>query len=180
MKLVDNYEYLVETKKSRRYECAVNKQCLCLSTADSDFRFPKYITEDVAEYMSHGDLNYSFRKEEFKDTINYWYKKEYGNKQTKDFKTSNIIIGNGVINFLQLAIRSFSNIGDGIIFFSPVYYSFQTAILNLGRKVQKSKLIFNTHTQEFEINFEEFENLMKKESNKIFLFCSPHNPIGKV
>ena len=189
MKLRNNYKYLCKDRTSRRY----NKTCegmgeyckdnysFCLSTADSDFQFPKYITNDLMKFLKKGDLNYSFKHSAFVPLINTWYKNHYnGDNLHKEFNSDNVMAGNGVINFVQLSILSFSNEGEGVIFLAPSYYAFLTSINNAKRIPKRSELIFNNEKKTFEIDFEDLENLMKEKSNKILLLCNPHNPIGMV
>ena len=197
MKLINNYEYLRKTKTTRRYssemlgttvtpkkiseEILNSDDVLCLSTADSDFQFPKYIAEDLTKFFKNGDMNYSFKHDSFVLDVDYWYKSRYNALNLhKTITPENVIIGNGVINFLQYAIEAYTNEGEGVIFFSPVYYSFLSSVVNSKRKVEKCTLIYNEEQKQYQIDFVLLEKLMKDANNKMLLFCNPHNPIGRV
>ena len=182
MLLKDNYRHLCDARTSRRYRSDYNGEgSYCLTTADSDFEFPNFITDDLIKFLKNGDMNYSFRHDSFVELINIWYKNHYNDSNLhKDFNLNNVMAGNGVINFIQLSINAFSEKGDGVIFLSPVYYSFLTSVENAERVPQKCRLLFNKEENKYEINYKHLETLMKESKNKIFLFCNPHNPIGRV
>ena len=61
---------------------------------------------------------------------------------------------------------------------SPVYYPFRDAIINNERMLVESPLI---RTKEgYEIDYADFEQKIQKNDVKLFIFCSPHNPVGRV
>lgn len=66
----------------------------------------------------------------------------------------------------------------GIIILTPVYYPFKDAIVNNGRKLIESPLRRTGNT--YEIDFEDFENKIVENDVKACIFCSPHNPVGRV
>ena len=83
----------------------------------------------------------------------------------------------GIVPAINFAIQAFTNPGDKILVQTPVYFPFFKSIENNQRKVLNSplKLIGN----KYEINFENLEARLKDDV-KLMLFCSPHNPVGRV
>ena len=77
---------------------------------------------------------------------------------------------------INFAIEAYTNIGDGIIIQSPVYPRFAASIQQRKRKVIDNILLYEKG--KYKIDFVDFEKKAKKA--KLFLLCSPHNPIGRV
>lgn len=93
-----------------------------------------------------------------------------------DIKQEWIVQTNGVVQGLYAAVRTFSNPDDGVLILTPVYYPFYRAIEKNNRKVVESPL--QLVNGRYEIDFDDFEE--KAKSAKIFMLCSPHNPVGRV
>src|SRR5699024_3912570 len=73
---------------------------------------------------------------------------------------------------------AFSDKGEGVITFRPVYYPFQSAIMDNERTEVNVPLI--NQDNYYTIDFEKFEEAARDSNNKVLLFCSPHNPVGRV
>ena len=84
----------------------------------------------------------------------------------------------GVIPAFFAAIRAYSEPGDGIIVNTPVYYPFYLAIERNARKVIRNPLL--VQDGKYQIDFEGLEEMARHPKNKVLLFCSPHNPTGRV
>jgi cystathionine beta-lyase len=77
-----------------------------------------------------------------------------------------------------MAVRAFTNEGDGVLIQRPVYYPFSHAIHPNNRKIVNNPLIFSDGR--YEIDFVDFERKLAESGAKLFIFCSPHNPVGRV
>ena len=87
-----------------------------------------------------------------------------------------IIPVQGVIFAAATAIRALTEKGDGVMICQPVYYPFANIVKDNGRKLVVNELVLKDG--KYEIDFDDFEK--KAEEAKVFLFCSPHNPCGRV
>ena len=77
-----------------------------------------------------------------------------------------------------MAIRAFTEEGDAVLLQQPVYYPFSETILDNHRKLVNNPLkLENGH---YEIDFNDFERKIAENHVKLFLLCSPHNPVGRV
>lgn len=77
-----------------------------------------------------------------------------------------------------MAVKAFTNEGDSVIIQQPVYYPFKETIEDNNRVVVNNSLKnVNGH---YEIDFEDFERKVKENNVKLFILCSPHNPVGRV
>ena len=61
---------------------------------------------------------------------------------------------------------------------TPVYYPFMSAVEDQGRRLVKSELVNNGGV--YSIDFEDFERKIVTENVRVFILCSPHNPIGRI
>ena len=84
----------------------------------------------------------------------------------------------GVVTAFFEGIKAFSEPGDGVIIMPPVYYPFYNAIELNDRKIVRNSLLDTGKS--YKIDFDDLESKAKKSENKILLFCSPHNPTGRV
>jgi cysteine-S-conjugate beta-lyase len=74
-------------------------------------------------------------------------------------------------------IHGFTKPSDKILIQEPVYHYFKKSILELSRVAVINQLEFINGS--FEINFSLLESQLI-DHVKIFLLCSPHNPIGRI
>lgn len=88
------------------------------------------------------------------------------------------VLSPGVLPALFASVKCYTQPGDGVILFSPVYYPFRDSITVSGRTVVDVPLI--DRARHYEIDWAAFEQAAAKPENKLLLLCSPHNPVGRV
>lgn len=145
-----------------------------LSVADMELKNPPEIIEGLKEYLDHAVLGYAMPYEGFYDAVINWQKTRHNWNIKKEW----IVNTPGVVNAFFAAVRAFTNPGDGVIVFQPVYYPFFMAIEKNERELINCPLI-NTHGY-YTIDYDKFDELAKNSKNKLLIFCSPHNPVGRV
>ncbi|MBY7703544.1 aminotransferase class I/II-fold pyridoxal phosphate-dependent enzyme [Vibrio harveyi] len=79
---------------------------------------------------------------------------------------------------MHQAIIAMTNENDSVLIQSPLYKPFEKSILSNNRKVVENKLIFDQQAKTYKIDFDDFENKIKTNNVKMFMFCNPHNPGG--
>ena len=84
----------------------------------------------------------------------------------------------GVMFGVTMAIRALTKENDAVLICQPVYYPFSNVVINNNRKLVVNELVLNNGR--YEIDFDDFEEKIIKENVKVFLFCSPHNPVARV
>ena len=141
--------------------------------ADMDFKVAEPISNALEKRANHGIFGYVYPHESFYLTFIDWVQKRHGWKIEKDW----ILVLPGVISGLNLSARVLAKEGENMILQSPVYPPFYRVIENNHRNVIDNPLVLNDG--KYEIDFDDLEN--KIDSNtKALLFCSPHNPVGRV
>ena len=147
---------------------------LPLWVADMDFRTAPEILERLEQVVQHGIFGYSEGKEDYFLAVQHWYK-EYFSWETKErwlVKTP------GVVFAIAAAIRAFTKEGDGVLLQQPVYYPFRETIADNHRVPVNSPL--KQVNGRYEMDFEDLEKKIRENHVKLFLLCSPHNPVGRV
>lgn len=91
---------------------------------------------------------------------------------------ASIVLIEGVVPAISTAIQSFTKEDDAVLINTPVYPSFARSVrLNNRKLIENSLVKVNGH---FEIDFEQLERDIVDNDVKLYVFCSPHNPGGRV
>lgn len=145
-----------------------------LSVADMEFRNPPEIAEGLKEFMDTHILGYTGPTREYYDAVCAWMERRHNWHIEPDW----IVGTHGVVEALKVSVEAFCKPGEGVITFTPVYYPFYMAIENHGCEIARCPLRYQDNA--YTIDFGLFEKLCSEENNKMFLLCSPHNPVGRV
>lgn len=142
--------------------------------ADMDFKCCDEILNDMHRKINHGIFGYSKNDENYFNAIKNWYSTNFNTELKQEW----LITTPGVVFALATAVKTITNENDYVLINNPVYYPFTEVVENNKRKIISSNLILiDNH---YEIDFNDFENKIKQYKIKLFLLCSPHNPVGRV
>ncbi len=144
------------------------------SVADMEFKNPPRIAEGVGEYLKNSIMGYTFGTDAYYNAVIGWMKRRHGWDIQKDW----IVEYPGVVPALFHMVQRFTEPGDGVLLFTPVYYPFYNAVKLNGRELAESRLVLKG--RRYEIDFADFEAKAKDSKNKLLLLCNPHNPVGRV
>lgn len=142
--------------------------------ADMDFKAPKEVIETLQKKIEFGVFGYSLTREEYYSAFINWEKENHNWEIKKDW----IRFTPGVVTGIFWCVNMLTNKGDGVIINMPVYYPFHNAIKDLDRTLIYSQLINNQG--KYTIDFEDFEKKIVENNVKLYILCSPHNPVGRV
>lgn len=147
---------------------------LPLWVADMDFQTAPGIVERLKKVAEHGIFGYSDGKEDYFRAVFGWYKKQFGWEVKKEW----LVKTPGVVFALAMAVKAYTKEGEAVLLQQPVYYPFSEVIGDNDRKLINSPLVLKDG--HYEIDFADFEKKIKENDVKLFLLCSPHNPVGRV
>ncbi|MDD3205739.1 MAG: pyridoxal phosphate-dependent aminotransferase [Lachnospiraceae bacterium] len=163
---------------SEKYDFTVERgkpaDILPLWVADMDFRAPEEVLDALHQAVSHGIFGYSEVKSDYYEVIANWFTRffQWTPKEEWLIKTP------GVVFAINAAIRGLTKENDAILIQTPVYYPFGNSVIQNNRKLVKNELVYqNGH---YEIDFTDFEKKIADNQVKMFILCSPHNPVGRV
>lgn len=145
-----------------------------LSTADMEFFNAPEITKGLQEYIGRMVLGYTNPTDAYYDAVIQWMKKHHHYEVKKEW----IELSAGVVPAFSALIKSFSEPGDGVLLMTPVYFPMSMSIQASGRRLVENPLKLTD--QGYEIDFEDLEAKAADPGVKLLLFCSPHNPVGRV
>jgi cysteine-S-conjugate beta-lyase len=167
----DGGEFIKEAGLTERYD----DETLPLFTADMDLPVPQPLIDALHKTVDHKIFGYSIFPNEYYEAIQHWFK----NRHDWEIKKEEIIYSPGTVHALNVAVRAFTDPGDGIIIQRPVYPPFTSAIEGNGRQVRNNALKCDDEGY-YSIDFEDFEVKAKEEKTKLFILCNPHNPTGRL
>ena len=147
---------------------------LPLWVADMEIQSPKAVRDALIKRVNHGVFGYGRVEDSYYDAFFAWQKEHHG----MDLAKENVRFATGVVGSLYAAVRSYTKEGDSVIICSPVYYPFYDAILNAGRKLVTCEL--DNHEGYYTLDLAKFEKEIADNDVKMFILCSPHNPVSRV
>lgn len=143
--------------------------------ADMDFRSPEPIVKALEKRAAHGVYGYNMDSGEALEAFVGWAKARHGLHIEPDW----IIRSPGVVTALGIAVQGFTTETDSVVIMPPVYPQFIEMVEFNQRKLLYAPLQFDQDNRP-EIDFEALEGLFEKEKPKMLIFCSPHNPLGRI
>lgn len=167
----DGGELIKEIGLTDRYD----EETLPLFTADMDLPVPQPLVDALHKTVDHKIFGYSVCPNEYFEAIQHWFKKRHD----WDILKEEIIYSPGTVHALNVAVRAFTEPGDGIIIQRPVYPPFTSAVEGNGRHVVNNALKCDDEGY-YSIDFEDFEAKAKEDKTTMFILCNPHNPTGRV
>lgn len=148
---------------------------LPLWVADMDFKTSSYVEDALAERARHGIFGYSESQTPYFEIVRDWMKRHHD----WEVKEPWLIKTPGVVFALAMAVKAYTEPGDGVLIQSPVYYPFSEVIEDNGRRIVSNTLVLG-EDHKYHIDFEDFERQIKENQIKLFFLCNPHNPVGRV
>ena len=142
--------------------------------ADMDFRTPACVIEALVDSSNHGIFGYSESGHDYFETLQAWFYSYFGWEVRPEW----LIKTPGVVHAICSAIRALTIKGDSVIVQQPVYYPFSESILGNSRKLVVNQLVYSEN--KYSIDFEDFETKIIENAVKMFILCSPHNPVGRI
>lgn len=141
--------------------------------ADMDFRPPQCISDAVAKMHEHGVYGYYGDDAPYREAICWWMKSRHG----WDVDPAGIFTTHGLVNGTAMCVDAFTNPGEGVVLFTPVYHAFAKVISAAGRTVVECEM--NNIDGRYELDFDAYDAQMTGNETML-VFCSPHNPSGRV
>ena len=148
---------------------------LPLWVADMDFPTAQPVLEALHQRINHGVFGYTEADpDRFFSVLQGWFLAQHQWEIRKEW----LLQTPGVVFALALAVKAYTQPGDAVLIQQPVYYPFTEVILDNGRRRVSNDLVLRGGR--YEIDFADLEEKIVANHVKLFLLCSPHNPVGRV
>lgn len=144
--------------------------------ADMNFPVVPTVQEEMAKRLQHPTFGYFEPREEYYDSIIRWQRSHNG---VTELRKEHIGYQNGVLGGVASALEVFCSRGDKILVHSPTYIGFTNTLTNNGYQIVHSPLVPDEQGV-WRMDFEDMERLLRQEHIHAAVFCSPHNPTGRV
>ena len=156
----------------RKLHPGLPPEVIPLSVADMEFVNPPEIAEHLSHYLETMILGYTQPTDSYYAALSDWMARRHNWKIDREW----VVPSPGVVPALCHMVQAYTEPGDKVIVFPPVYYPFYSAIRENGRQVLECPLL--EKDGHYEMDFDRFAQVA--EEGKVLLFSSPHNPVGRV
>lgn len=146
---------------------------LAMWVADMDFRPPQVVLDAVQAQVDHGIMGYFGDDSAYRAAVQWWME----TRHDWSIEADHIFTTHGLVNGTAMCVDTFTNPGDGVVLFTPVYHAFAKVIKANGRRVVECEL--TQDNGRYEMDFDAYDAQMDG-SERMVILCSPHNPGGRV
>ena len=144
--------------------------------ADMNFPTVPTVIEKISERLKEPHFGYFMKREEYTQAIIDWHKLRHG---VTDITKECIGYQNGVLGGVTSALNVFCSKGDKVLVHSPTYIGFTHVLEDNGYHAILSELK-KDEKGIYRMDFEDMEKKIKEHKIHATIFCSPHNPCGRV
>jgi len=149
---------------------------LSMWVADMNFATVPSVTSAIAQRLSHPLFGYFETRKEYYDSIIAWQKNRNG---VLGLTEEHIGYENGVLGGMLSAMAVFCSQGDAVLVHAPVYMGFSGSLKSAGYNMVCSPLV-QDEAGVWRMDFADMEKKIVENGIHAAIFCSPHNPTGRV
>ena len=144
--------------------------------ADMNFPVLPEIQQAIIDRVKEPHFGYFEPREEYYDAIIRWHETRNG---VTGLTRGNIAYENGVLGGVLSALNVFCSKGDRVLVHSPTYIGFTKSLTNNGYNMVHSPLVRDGNGV-WRMDFADMERKIAEQHIHAAIFCSPHNPCGRV
>lgn len=142
--------------------------------ADMDFTSPPEVIEGFQRIVEHGTFGYTWCFDEFYDAVINFQRQRHHVSVEKSW----ITLTYGTVSTLHYTVQAFCQPGDYVMMNTPVYDPFAMAAQRQDVRVLANPL--RVEDNRYQLDFDLIESQLKTYHPKLWFFCSPHNPSGRI
>lgn len=169
-----NFDKLSQRRHTSSEKWDVKENELPMWVADMDFMVMSEMQDAIKKAATDMSYGYTFPTKEFFESFQYWWK----TRHNLLIDTNSMIYVTGVVAALDSLVRALTKENDSVMILSPVYNNFFVVVETNNRHLVISNLLYQN--DDFYIDYQDVEEKIVKNNVKLFIFCNPHNPIGKI
>ena len=169
-----NFDNVTDRFGTLSYKWDVKEGELPMWVADMDFPVAEPIMTAICKRAEHGIFGYTYTPEEYFESVSGFYERNHNFK----IPTEYMVYSNGVVAAISSMVRKLTTPAEKVLIQAPVYNIFYNSILNNGRVVLSSDLVYENG--EYHIDFADLEEKMADKQTSLMILCNPHNPVGRI
>lgn len=169
-----NFDKLTDRRKFDTLKWDMPEGTLPMWVADMDFECAPAIREAIEARAAHGIFGYSDVPKEYFESVSDFFERLTGYRHDPE----DMIFSTGVVAIISSCVRKLTTPAEKVLIQAPVYNIFYNSILNNGRVVVSSDLVYENG--EYHIDFADLEEKMSDPQTTLMILCNPHNPVGKI
>jgi cysteine-S-conjugate beta-lyase len=151
-----------------------NPDLISMWVADMEFKTCDQIVDAMITRTTHGVFGYSYVSDEYYEAYSNWMEQRYHFPIKKEW----VRFSTGCVTAIAWMIHAFTKPSDSCLILTPVYYPFHNVVTYNDRKLVTVDLDYKDGY--FTMNYEAIEQAIIDNQVKMFIQCSPHNPVGRV
>jgi len=163
------------TKWDRRTDAEKAADIVPMSIADMDLCCAPCVMEAIEAAARHGVFGYTDAEDVYFDAVMGWMERRHDWRIEREW----ILPENGVVPAMSVAVRTFTEPGDGVLLQSPGYPPFEMMVTLNGREAVFSPLLLRDD-ETYQMDFDDLREKAADPRVKLMFLCSPHNPTGRV
>ena len=144
--------------------------------ADMNFPVVPTIQDAIIERVKQPHFGYFAPREEYFSKIIEWQSRR---NDVVGLEPKHIGYENGVLGGVISTLNAFAAPGDEALVHSPTYIGFTNSLTNAGFRIVHSPLKLDDDGV-WRMDFEDMERVLSERTIHAAIFCSPHNPTGRV
>lgn len=144
--------------------------------ADMNFATVPTVQEEMRKRIEHPCFGYFPAREEYYDSIIQWQEKRHG---VTGLTKEHIGYENGVLGGAVSTLNALCSRGDKVLVHAPTYVGFTSILKNNGYDIVHSYLK-KDEDNIWRMDFDDMEAKLREQHIHMAIFCSPHNPCGRV
>ena len=168
------YPEAVDRRHTNSVKWDVKDGELPMTIADMDFKTSPAIIEAMKDKLTLGAFGYEDIPAEYSNAVADWYEKQHHFRPQTDW----MIFTTGVVPAISSAVRRLTSLGDNVLVQAPVYNIFYNSIVNSGRHVVSSDLVYDVEQHSYSIDWEDLKSKLADPLTNLMILCNPHNPVG--
>ncbi len=169
-----NFDKFTDRSGTLSYKWNVKEGELPMWVADMDIEVAEPIKAAITSRAKHGIYGYSVVPDELFFAVSGYWERRHGYK----IPIEDMIYSNGVVAAISSIVRKLTTPAENVLIMAPVYNIFYNSILNNGRNVISSDLVYEGG--EYSIDFSDLESKLSLPQTTLMILCNPHNPVGRI
>ncbi|MGZ9809375.1 MalY/PatB family protein [Pseudoroseicyclus sp. H15] len=142
--------------------------------ADMEFVPPQVALDAVSRMIELGSFGYFGDDRAYREAIRWWMEERHG----VQIDPAHIFTTHGLVNAIAVILEAFTQPGDGVVVFAPVYHAFGRIVGAAGRELIECQMPVGEDGA-YVLDIDRWSEELPSHA-KVLILCSPHNPAGRV